>query len=72
MKKNAMSYEEAVKLLEEKVALLEKGEMPLEETVKLYDEAMKLSGYCTALLNHAKLKITELSENGENDDAEYS
>lgn len=63
-----MTYEEAVKKLEEKVVLLEKGELPLEETVKVYDEAMKLSGYCTAMLDNAKLKITELSENKENGD----
>lgn len=63
-----MTYEEAMKKLGEKVALLEKGELPLEDTVKIYDEAVKLSGYCTALLDNAKLKITELSEKKENED----
>lgn len=61
-----MTYEEAMKQLEEKVVMLEKGGLTLEETVRLYDDAMKLSGYCSALLNQAKLKISELSENGEN------
>lgn len=55
------TYEQAVKQLEDIVLRLEKGELPLEDTVKLYDEATKLSGYCTALLNNAKAKITELS-----------
>lgn len=63
-----MTYEQAVKMLEEKVAQLEKGDMPLDETVKLYDEAVKLSGYCAALLNNAKLRITELSEKKETAD----
>ena len=67
MKKN-MKYEEAMKKLEELVLRLEKGDMPLEDTVKVYDEATKLSGYCTALLENAKLKITELSQDGESDD----
>ncbi len=56
-----LSYEQAVKKLEEAVLKLEKGDLPLEETIRLYDEATKLSGYCNALLNNAKAKITELS-----------
>ena len=67
MKKN-MKYEEAVKKLEEIVIKLEKGDMALEDTVKLYDEATKLSGYCTALLENAKLKITEISEKEDAED----
>ena len=67
MKKN-MKYEEAMKKLEELVLKLEKNDMSLEDTVKVYDEATKLSGYCTALLENAKLKITELSQDGESDD----
>lgn len=56
-----LTYEQAIEKLEKIVIELEKGDMPLEDTVKLYDEATKLSGYCTALLNNAKTKITELS-----------
>lgn len=60
-----MSYEQAMKKLEKIVLKLEKGDMPLEDTVKLYDEATKLSGYCAALLDSAKAKITELAANKE-------
>lgn len=56
-----LTYEQAIEKLEKIVIELEKGDMPLEDTVKLYDEATRLSGYCTALLNNAKTKITELS-----------
>lgn len=56
-----LSYEQAIKKLEAIVLKLEKGDLPLEETIRLYDDATKLSGYCTALLNNAKAKITELS-----------
>ncbi|MBO5935766.1 MAG: exodeoxyribonuclease VII small subunit [Clostridia bacterium] len=61
-----LKYEDAIKRLEEIVVVLEKGELPLEETIKLYDEATKLSGYCAALLDNAKLKIEELSSKKEN------
>lgn len=60
----SLTYEQAIKKLEEKVSALEKGDMSLDDTVKLYDEAVKLSGYCAAMLNGAKLRISELSENG--------
>ena len=63
-----LKYEDAVKKLEGIVEKLEKGDLALEETIKLYDEATKLSGYCTAMLDNAKLKIEELSEKKENSD----
>ncbi len=63
-----LKYEDAVKKLEGIVEKLEKGDLSLDETIKLYDEATKLSGYCTAMLDNAKLKIQELSENKEDSD----
>lgn len=65
-----IKYENAIKKLEEIVIRLEKGDLPLEETIKLYDEATKLSGYCAALLDNAKLKIEELSQKKESADDE--
>lgn len=65
-----LKYENAMKKLEEIVLKLEKGDLPLEETINLYDEATKLSGYCTAMLDNAKLKIEELSEKKETSDDE--
>ncbi|MBR6647175.1 MAG: exodeoxyribonuclease VII small subunit [Clostridia bacterium] len=62
-----LTYEQAVKKLEELVLKLEKGEMSLDDTVACYDEATKLSGYCEAMLNNAKLRIEELKLNKEND-----
>lgn len=56
-----LTFEEALKQLEEKVQLLEKGDKSLDDTLKIYDEAVKLSGYCSALLNTAKMKISELN-----------
>ena len=63
-----LKYDEAIKKLEALVVKLEKGDCSLEETIKLYDEATKLSGYCTAMIDNAKLKIEELSEKKENSD----
>ncbi len=43
---NNLSYEQALKRLEEIVAQLEKDETPLEESLKLYEESMALVKYC--------------------------
>lgn len=62
------SYEQAVTRLEEIVSKLEGGECPLEESMKLFQEGTELCAYCSKLLNDAKQKVTEISEeNGEND-----
>lgn len=65
-----MSFEEALKKLEDVVKKLESGDISLDESLVLYEEAMKLSMICNKTLEEAKLKITELSniEKGDNDE----
>ena len=62
-----MSYESAVKRLEEIVAKLEKGGISLDEMMKLYEEGTRMSAYCAQCLNQAQLKIEELAAKSEND-----
>ncbi|MBE6834820.1 MAG: exodeoxyribonuclease VII small subunit [Ruminococcaceae bacterium] len=57
-----MTYEEAVKKLEEIVSQLENGDLTLEESIKLYEESSLLSAYCSDLLNKAEAKIKEFSQ----------
>ena len=59
---NKITYEEAAKTLSELVAKLEKGDLSLEQTIKTYEEAKKVSAYCIELLETAKLKITEVTD----------
>ena len=40
---NKLSYEQSVSRLEEIVKLLENGELPLEESMKLFEEGTRLS-----------------------------
>ena len=56
-----MTYEKAVKRLEEIVDKLENGNLPLEEMMKLYEEGTVLALKCAKSLDEAQLKITELS-----------
>ena len=45
--------------LDQIVAELEKGDIPLEKAVKLYGEGIKLSAACRKELDKAQIKITE-------------
>lgn len=56
------TYEQAIKRLEEIVAILEKGEETLDNSLKLFQEGTELSVFCNDFLNKADLKITELSD----------
>ncbi|MFA8344434.1 MAG: exodeoxyribonuclease VII small subunit [Rhodothermaceae bacterium] len=61
-KRNNKSFEESLTRLEEISNLLESEEVGLEESVKLYEEGMKLSKECYKTLDKAELKITELKK----------
>ena len=57
-----MTYEEAIKRLEEIVEQLDSGKLSLDESLKLFEESTKLPAFCKQGLENAKLKITELSK----------
>ena len=50
-------FEDALRKLEEIVQRLEKGELPLEESLTLYEEGIRLSRVCHAKLEEAEGKI---------------
>jgi len=51
------SFEEALKGLETVVERLESGEPPLEESIRLFEEGMRLSETCRKRLDEADRKI---------------
>ena len=57
---NNQSFEENMKKLSEIISELEKGDIPLEKSVELYGEGVKLSALCKNQLDNAKIKITEV------------
>jgi exodeoxyribonuclease VII small subunit len=50
-------FEDALKRLEEIVGRLEKGELPLEDSLALYEEGIQLSRLCHTKLEEAERKI---------------
>lgn len=61
MPKKTMTFEDAMLRLREVTETLEKGDVTLEESVKLFSEGAGLSRFCYEKLNTAEQKITELS-----------
>jgi exodeoxyribonuclease VII small subunit len=55
-----MRFEEALARLEELVAALEKGDQPLEETIRSFEEGQRLLRLCAELLGHAELRVKEI------------
>ncbi len=56
------TYESALKRLQEIVKLLENGGMPLEESVKLFEEGAGLAKFCENELKNAEQRIISLDE----------
>jgi len=56
------SFEESVKRLEEITGLLESGELPLDASMKLFEEGTSLASYCNNKLAEAEQKIIELTD----------
>jgi exodeoxyribonuclease VII small subunit len=59
---NGLSFEEALKELENIINLLEAGEVPLDETITLYDRGSDLKKYCELKLRSAEEKIQKISQ----------
>lgn len=61
-----MSFEEALLELEGIVEKLEKGQLPLDESLMLFEKGIKLVRECNDKLKNAQQKVEQLiEENGE-------
>ena len=64
--KEELSFEEALEKLEGIVKRLETGEVPLDDAIKEFNQAMELAKSCDEKLKSAEEAITKLvKENGE-------
>lgn len=55
------SYEALTQRLQQVVARLETGELPLAEALALYEEGVALAARCQQLLDAAELRVQQLS-----------
>ena len=55
-----LTFEKAVSRLEEIAEKLESGELPLEESLKIFKEGIELSRWCSQMLNQTESDIKKL------------
>jgi exodeoxyribonuclease VII small subunit len=56
----SLSFEAALKQLEEIVAKLERGDVPLEESIAIYERGEALKKRCEFLLNQAEERVEKI------------
>ena len=55
-------FEEALTRLEEIVRKLECGDLSLDESLKAFEEGIRLSGFCSRKLDEAERKVEVLTK----------
>ena len=61
---NDLSFEKAFAQLQELVKSLEGGSLPLEESLKAFEEGVRLTRHCQESLSAAELKVEQLLKVG--------
>ena len=57
---SAMSFEQALAELEKIVAQLERGDVALEESIRMYERGAALKAHCETKLKDAQLKVEQI------------
>lgn len=60
-----MSFEAAMAELEKVVGQLERGDVALEESIKLYERGAALKAHCATKLKEAEEKVAAITLDGE-------
>ncbi|MEP2235320.1 MAG: exodeoxyribonuclease VII small subunit [Alteripontixanthobacter sp.] len=55
-----LTFEDALKALEELVRRLESGDVPLDESIDLYERGEKLRKHCQKRLDAAQMRIEKI------------
>lgn len=62
MSRESQTFEQSLGRLEEIVRQMERGDVPLEQALSLFEEGTALVGSCTKLLDEAELKVVQLTK----------
>ena len=65
MNKENKTFEENMHRLEEIVRAMDRGDVPLEESLKLFQEGTKLVESCGKLLDEAELEVKKIISDAE-------
>ena len=58
--KDELNFEKSLERLEQIVAQLEEGNLPLKETMNIFEEGVKLVKHCSKTLEDAQSKVEKL------------
>ena len=61
-KKQSLSFEQSLDRLDEIVKHLEKGDLPLSDSLSLYEEGTGLINACSKMLDDAEQKVVKLKK----------
>ena len=64
------SFEQSIQRLEEIVRQMEQGNVPLEESLKLFEEGTALAAACNLQLDTAEMKVVRLMKGADGDPVE--
>jgi exodeoxyribonuclease VII small subunit len=56
----SMSFEDALRELEQIVHKLEAGDVPLEDSIRIYERGAALKAHCETKLKEAELKVEKI------------
>jgi len=59
---DGLSFEAAYAELESIVMRLDAGDLPLEDSVTLFERGKRLSEYCQRVLDQAELRVNQIGE----------
>jgi len=60
---DTLTFEQAIERLGEIVQKIETGQVPLEESLRQYEQGMGLIGHCRTILLDAERRIERIGEN---------
>jgi len=60
-----MTFEESLKALEELVKMLENGNLDLDKSLDIYEEAVKLRDHCRDILEKSERRVRKIMETSE-------
>jgi exodeoxyribonuclease VII small subunit len=66
--KKEQTFEQTMQRLQEIVQLLENGDAPLDESLKLFEEGAKLADICNSKLKNAEQTIISITEDKQKTD----
>lgn len=70
MNKNNQTFEENMQRLEQIVRAMESGDVPLEQSLKLFQEGTKLVERCGKLLDEAEVQVKKIVTDANGDPLE--